>query len=168
MDTATVRAKALSWGKDLALLVGAVAAIHLYQTRGVPSGAAPAIESVGLDGKKLSLAAYRGKPVLVHFWATWCGVCKEEEPGIVDLAQDHPVLSVAVQSGDFDKVGAYAQAHHLPYPVVNDMAGEFSQAYGVHAFPTSVILDGQGHVKFAEVGFTSELGLRARMWLAGL
>ena len=168
MDSAIVRAKARSWGKDLALLLGAVVAIHLFQTRGVPSGAAPAIESVGLDGSKLSLAQYRGKPVLVHFWATWCGVCKQEEPGIIDFAKDHPVLSVAVQSGDFDKVAAYAQAHHLPYPVVTDPSGQFSDAYGVHAFPTSVILDGEGRVKFAEVGYTSELGLRARLWLAGL
>ena len=142
--------------------------IRAYQQRDVVRGAAPELAGIDVRGQRLSLDAYRGKPVLLHFWATWCGVCKAEQSNIDAVARELPVLSVASESGDPSQVAAYAREHAIALPVVVDSSGAIARRFGVHAFPTTFVIDAAGRIRTSEIGYTSELGLRLRLWLARL
>ncbi len=158
------------WGTvrsvGLVLLVFFVA--RAYQTRQLPSGAAPELRASDIHGAPISLRDYRGQPVVLHFWATWCGVCRAVEHNVVATADAVPVLTVASLSGPAEDVSRYAQEHGLRFPIVDDPAGMLAKRFGVHAFPTSFVIDADGEIRHAEVGYTTELGLRFRMWLATL
>jgi peroxiredoxin len=156
------------WAVDLAVLVVLFTGMHLYRNRGSISGVAPELSGTGVDGSALSLSALRGQPVLVQFWATWCGVCHQEQGTVDALSKDHPILTVAVSSGEPARVASFESRQGLKWPVLNDPDGAIAARWGVNAYPTSVILDGSGKVRFVEVGYTTEMGLRARLWLAGL
>jgi thiol-disulfide isomerase/thioredoxin len=158
--------------RRIALEIGAVVlvviAVRTWQTRDAPDGLAPPLAGPTIDGAPLALDATPGQPVLVHFWATWCGVCQAEEGTIDALARDHRVLTVAAQSGGAAQVGAYLREEGLSFPVIVDPRGELAQRWGVRAFPTSFVIAPDGTVRNVEVGYTTSLGLRARLWLAGV
>jgi thiol-disulfide isomerase/thioredoxin len=164
-------AKKRSW-KRTAMEIGIVVAIFFafraWQTRDAPHGPAPALSGPSVEGTPLALAARPGKPVLVHFWATWCGVCRAEQDTIDALAEDHEVITVAAQSGSPGQVAAFVQQENLRFPVIVDASGELARRWGVHAFPTSFVLAPDGTIRSTEVGYTTSLGLRARLWLASV
>jgi peroxiredoxin len=132
------------------------------------SGQAPPLQGRGLDGAEIALVAQRGRPVLVHFWASWCPVCRLEQGSINRIARDHAVITVAMQSGSRDEVAAYMTAHGLRFPVVVDPSGDLAARYGVRGVPSSFIVDASGRVRAVETGYTTLLGLSLRLWLAGL
>ena len=147
----------------LLLLVG----VHLWQIRDLPTGLAPPLEGVLLDGSATTLTGMRGQPVLVHFWATWCPVCKLEQGSIAALARDHHVISIAMQSGLKEEVLDHLKRNDLTFPVINDPDAVHAQRWNVRGVPTSFIIDRAGGIRFIEVGYTTEMGLRLRLWLAG-
>lgn len=153
---------------ELGIIIVVIFGVRAWQQRDVVSGAAPALHGVLLDGKPLSSASMQaGKPVLVHFWATWCPICKAEQDSIEALAGDHfNVITVAMQSGTSESVARFMDEQKLSFPVLNDPDGATSASWGVHAVPASFIVDGDGKIRFVEIGFTTELGLRLRLWLA--
>ncbi|HKU44102.1 MAG TPA: protein disulfide oxidoreductase [Polyangiales bacterium] len=155
------------WLRDACFAVLFFLAFRAYQQRDAVSGTAPQLSGTDLQGEQVALADYRGKPVLVYFWATWCGVCKATQPNVDALARELPVLSVASQSGSAAEVSAYAREHGVASKVVVDTRGALAKRFGVHAFPTLFVIDGAGAIRSVEVGYTTELGLRLRMWLAG-
>ena len=148
----------------LALMFG----IRAWQQSGTASGPAPALAGELLDGKPVSLAAFAGRPVLVHFWATWCPICRAEQGSIDALARDVPVITVAMQSGDRDAVVQHLRKEELSFPVLNDPDGVIAAQWGVRAVPASFIVDGAGQIRYVEVGYTTGVGLRLRLWLSGL
>jgi thiol-disulfide isomerase/thioredoxin len=154
------------WLRDGVLVALVFFGIRAYQHRNMPKGVAPPLAGTDLNGEAASLADYGGKPVLLHFWATWCGVCKAEQHNIDALSRDLPVLSVASQSGDTSEVAAFVREHDFRPRVIVDEQSMLASRFGVHAFPASFIIDGEGNIRHVEVGYTTELGLRARMWLA--
>jgi len=156
------------WLRDGGFALLFLLAVRAYQQRDAASGVAPPITGADLRGQPLELADYRGQPVLVYFWATWCGVCKATQSNVDALAREQPVLSVASQSGSAAEVATYVQAHGIVPKVVVDSRGDFAKRFGVRAFPTTFVLDGAGEIRHVEVGYTTELGLRLRMWLAAL
>lgn len=162
------RKRLLGWGRDALLLVAALVGLHLFATRHVAKGPAPQLEGVALDGRSVDLRGLRGKPVLVHFWATWCPVCRQEEGAIAAIAADHPVVTVATESGAAPQIASYLAQRGVKLPALPDPEGRLAGLYGVDRFPTSFILDGEGRIRFVEVGYTTSLGLRLRLWLASL
>lgn len=142
-------------------------AVQAWQSRHAPRGQAPLIIGQLLDGSSVSLADYRGKPVLVHFWASWCSICRFEQDSIVAIAKDYPVISIASQSGSEEDVAAYVAEQGLAMPVLVDEEGGWGHAYGVRGFPASYVIDAEGQIFDVEVGYSSEWGLRARLFLSG-
>lgn len=160
------RRRWLVWALEALVVVAIVFAVNLYRTRDAASGPAPPIQAPLLSGYTADLAQLRGQTVLVHFWATWCPICRAEESSIESVAEDWAVLTVAMQSGDASEVAEYLRDRQVSFPVVVDEQGAIAQRYGVTGVPASFVVDPSGRIRFVEVGYTTELGLRARMWLA--
>lgn len=154
------------WAVDLLLILAVVLGIHAWQTRQMPAGAAPPLAGQLLSGEQKNLADYRGEPVLVHFWATWCPVCRATDGSIHDIARDYPVLTVASNSGSADEVRDYLLENKLDFPVLIDERGVDGLRWGVLGVPASFVIDGDGQIRSVAVGYTTEIGLRARLWLA--
>lgn len=168
------------WLKDwrshavtLALLLVVVTGIHLWQTRAVPSGPAPAFSTLAaspVEVNQLDLDAWRarypGRAVALHIWADWCPICRMEEGSISNLHADWPVLTIAMRSGDAAKVQTVLRQRELPWLAAVDANGDISRRYGLGAVPAFIVLDAQGHIRHASVGYTTEPGMRLRLWLA--
>ncbi len=139
---------------------------QFWQSRNAITGSAPAINAVSLNGKQVSLSDYVGKPVLVHFWASWCPICRFEESTISSLAKEYAVLSFATQSGDQEEVLAHIKAQNIDFPVILDEEGDWARHYGITGFPTTFIIDAQGNIFDVEVGYSSYWGLKLRLIMA--
>ena len=162
----------------------AFVAVNTWQTRHVPSGSAPEFTAVALlgpgaatlagltPGTELSLAQWRaafpGQAVAIHIWSDWCPFCKMEESSVTRVAADWPVLTVASRSGPAPQVTRYMAQRQLPWVATLDPAGDVSKAYGLGAVPAWVVLDANGHIRSVATGYTTELGMRTRLWWATL
>lgn len=168
-----------NWKSHLrTLVVGAVVlvGVQAWQTRGVPSGLAPNVDLVIVqpDGSSThsTLAQWRalhpGRPVALHFWADWCPICRTEENSITRLSADWPVLTVAMQSGPFENVSKVLRQRELPWNAGMDESGDVAVAFGFIAVPAFVVVDTNGHLRAPTVGYTTEIGMRLRLWWASL
>ncbi len=161
------RPRWLRWSVDLLLIVLVIAAVQWWQARDLVEGSAPPLTGLMVDGAPYQLDPAQG-PTLVHFWAEWCPICRFEQDSIERIASDWPVMTVATTSGSADEVAAYLQEHGLTMPVLLDEAGQLAQAWGVNGVPASFIIDRDGAIAHAAMGYSTEWGLRLRLWLARL
>ncbi len=159
------------WGMDLALMAGVLLAVMAWQTRHLPGSGTPApdFNLRTLTGEQVSLADLRGKPVVLVFWAPWCGVCKAESSTVSALrsmvGERAHVLTVAVSYKREEDVRRFARKHQADYPVLlGDSALE--EAFGVTAFPTTFVLSSDGRIQETAVGYTTRLGFLWRLWRA--
>ena len=132
---------------------------------------APQFALEDLSGKKVSLSSYKGKAVLINFWATWCTPCKIETPWLIELrnqyaAQGFEIIGVSADDLDRDdpkklsdekkEIARFVDKMHMPYPVLID-GDAISQPYGgLDSLPTSYFVDRQGKVVAAQLGLTSK------------
>ncbi|MBU3016000.1 redoxin domain-containing protein [Poseidonibacter lekithochrous] len=105
------------------------------------------------------------KPIIVHFWATWCPTCKFEASNIEKISKDYEVITIAVQSGTKEEIQKYLDDNKFTFKVVNDEDGYYSRKFNIKAFPTTLIFDKDKNLKFSEVGYTTTAGLYSRMAL---
>ena len=133
--------------------------------------AAPQFTLEDLSGNKVSLASYKGKALLINFWATWCAPCKIETPWLIELrnryaAQGFEVLGISADDldrGDARKlaedkkeIASAVQQMRIPYPVLID-GDSLSEPYGgLDSLPASFYVDRNGTVVSAQVGLTSK------------
>jgi DsbE subfamily thiol:disulfide oxidoreductase len=107
-----------------------------------------------LNGVAFDLASYRGKPVVVNFFASWCPPCNSEAPDLAAFARAHPevgFVGVDVNDKQADAQG-FVNKYGLPYPVVYDPNGAVGGVWKVDAIPTTFFLDAQGVVQARIVG----------------
>lgn len=106
------------------------------------------------------------RPVLVYFWGSWCGVCQLTSPNVQALhAQNHPVISVAVSSGDDGELLEYLNRHDYHFATINDGNGSLFRSWGGQVTPSFVIVrDGKVHQSFT--GVSPLWLLKFRLWLA--
>ncbi|HQT26136.1 MAG TPA: protein disulfide oxidoreductase [Burkholderiales bacterium] len=150
---------------EILIFVILIAGIRAWQQRDVPEGPAPFLGGTLLDGESY---ARPSEPVLVHFWATWCPICKTEEASIQHFSRNHRVVTIAMKSGENAEVSAFMKREKLDFPVLNDPEGGVSNRWGVHAVPASFFLDSKGRIRFVEFGYTTTFGLRLRFWLMSM
>jgi thiol-disulfide isomerase/thioredoxin len=124
------------------------------------------LELTDIYNNSLAMYKYEKEPLIVHFWATWCPTCKLEASNIEALSQNHNVVSIAVTSGSNEKLQLFMKEHSLSYKVINDNNGVLAKKFGIEAYPTTLIYDKDGKLKFSEVGYSTTLGLQARIALS--
>ena len=110
---------------------------------------APNFAFVWADGRGTDLAGLRGKPVVLNFWATWCGPCRAEMPELVALHQADSavvVLEVNTQEG-MDLIRPFAEEFAMTMPVLVDESGDVRTLYGVRAMPTTLFIDAEGIIR---------------------
>jgi thiol-disulfide isomerase/thioredoxin len=132
---------------------------------------APAFALEDLDGRKVSLSSYKGKGVLINFWATWCAPCKIETPWLVELrnqyaGQGFEILGLSTDdidrddpkklAGDKQDIAKFVDRMHMPYPVL--LAGDtLDHPYGgLDVLPMSFFVDRKGKVVAIQIGLTSK------------
>jgi thiol-disulfide isomerase/thioredoxin len=120
---------------------------------------APDFSVVTLDGQNLSLDDLKGKVVLIDFWATWCGPCRESTPALKRLAEkgkQEPFVLFGISADrDGAKLRDYLAHEALGWPQYWDQAGNLERLFGVMAFPTFVVLDGEGRIVYTQRGWSS-------------
>lgn len=152
---------------ELLVIVALVFGIRAWQQKELVSGVSPDFQNITLNGETVALEKYRGKPLLLHFWASWCPFCKFEESSLSSLKEDWQVLTVAYQSGNKEEVIKYMKERNIEdWPTIVDADSHLAELFGVKGVPTTYILDGDGNIRFTEVGLTSKWGLKARLWWA--
>jgi peroxiredoxin len=121
--------------------------------------AAPDFTLKSLGGKNLKLSEMAGNVVLINFWASWCGPCREEMPLLNDLHKKYEPLGFAVfgVNVEEDVKGATGFLQNFPvdFPVLLDSANQVSKQYKVIAMPTTVLVDRDGKVRYLHQGYKS-------------
>lgn len=117
----------------------------------VPGHPAPDFTLETLDGGSLSLSDFRGKPVLVNFWATWCGPCRAEFPDFqeasVDNADNLVIIGINNTATDqLSEVPKFVEEMGVTFPIVLDKTGDVARAYQIFGLPTSVFINSEGEV----------------------
>lgn len=141
---------------------------NMWKTRNITSGILSELDGLLMDGTEFTISEFSGKPVLIYFWATWCPICNMVNGSVQSISEDYPVISIASWSDGEVKVKAYMHENQLTFPVLLDNTGELAQTFGLKGVPISFILDPNGEIKFVETGYSSEVGLRLRLWLSTL
>lgn len=111
-----------------------------------------------LDGGQVRLSDFKGQPVLLNFWASWCGPCRTEMPELIAAHQAHQadgLVVLAINNTQLDlveDVQAFVDEMQLPFPVPLDAQGETIEAYAILGLPTSVFVNAGGAIQNVNVG----------------
>lgn len=148
----------------LAAALGSVACSSTTTVKAAVKGdkerkAAPDFDLKDADGKTVHLSDYKGKVVLLDFWATWCGPCKVEIPWFMEFEQQFKdkgfaVLGVSMDEDGWTAIKPYIQQLKVNYRIVlgTDQVGE--QYGGVDSLPTTFLIDRQGRIASTHVGLS--------------
>ena len=132
----------------------------------------PELVMAQLDGGTWRMGDHRGQVVLVNYWATWCGPCWEETPGLIRLSKKLgpkglAIVGVAIDEGSNAKVKKFVDEFHVPYPIA--LPVRMSQIeFGMAGVPTTVLVDKHGRVAKTYVGavrqadFAEDVGVLLR------
>ncbi len=118
-----------------------------------------------LNGGAWRLSDHRGQVVLINYWASWCGPCRQETPGLIDLARDYrykglSIVGVSMDGGGKTAVESFLSEFHVPYPVLMpDLASPAAPA--IDALPTTVLVDRNGRAAKSYIGAVREAVFRA-------
>lgn len=118
----------------------------------------PEVRFTMLSGETVAASELRGRPVLVSFWATYCGSCLNEMPRVVETyrkfaPRGYEVIAVAVSKDQPERVAEFAAAHSLPFKVVFDGDGSLARGFGnVRVTPSTFVIDREGRVLKRYVG----------------
>jgi peroxiredoxin len=119
---------------------------------------APDFSLKNLEGEDVSLQHLRGKPVMLNFWATWCGPCRQEMPLIQEVSQDEAwtrqgLVIMAINLGEsLDKVKGFMEEGGFSFSVLLDADESVAPQYNIHGIPTTFFIDRNGIIKEWKVG----------------
>ena len=135
------------------LLLGALGGVQADTV----SGPAPDFTLPGNRGKNLKLSEFRGQVVLLNFWASWCGPCRQEMPALEKLQQRYQKLGFTILGVNVEEDSRQARAMlrdlRVSFPILFDTQNRVSQLYHVSAMPTTVIIDRDGNMRYLHKGY---------------
>ncbi|MFA7238578.1 MAG: TlpA disulfide reductase family protein [Sulfuricellaceae bacterium] len=170
MNTKTYKLLIILAGAGLVLAIAVAAALI---TRGnsenaLPSQSAPADKKEQapnftlalLEGKSFQFSAYKGKPVLINFFASWCLPCREEMPVLVKIAREYGpkgvvFLGIAVDDTE-EKMKDFIVKYEVNFPVGLDKTSEVQKSFGLYGIPTTYFIDKQGVINYFHSGAVTE------------
>lgn len=139
------------------IVVGALLATTSAWAAKAPEGPAPDFTLKSNTGSNLRLGEQRGSVVLINFWASWCGPCRQEMPLLEDIYKKYNRLGFTIFGVNVDKDSSKADdiLKDIPvsFPVLYDPEGKVSKAYDVDAMPTTIIVDRDGNMRFLHRGY---------------
>lgn len=142
---------------SLAALLIATLAGQLPASAGTPEGPAPDFALKSGNGKNLRLSEYRGDVVMINFWASWCGPCRQEMPLLDELFQEYEPLGFTILGVNVEENSAKAKdlLKKLPvsFPVLFDNTSKVSKLYDVVAMPSTVLIDRDGNMRYLHQGY---------------
>jgi thiol-disulfide isomerase/thioredoxin len=120
-------------------------------------GPAPAWKMRDVAGREVTSDEYKGKVVVVDFWATWCGPCKEEIPGYIELQKKYADKGFVIVGVSLDQQGPpvvkrYAESMKISYPLVMGDDSVVAAFGGIDAIPTTFLIDRDGQIRHKKVG----------------
>ncbi len=158
------------WAIDIALVLAVVAAITAYQTRHLLTGDDPLPPATvqALDGSERDLSQLDADRTLIYFWTTWCGVCDLQNGAVQSLhkradGESLEVMAIALHYEHPDEITNYIEKEELHFPVYLGTPG-LAERFNIQSFPTIYIIDDQQQIRHGLVGYTTGIGLRARLW----
>lgn len=126
----------------------------------VEGSIAPNFSLINIQGEQVKLSDFRGQPVLINFWATWCGPCRIEMPAIQDRFEKHRDEGFVVLAVDFDEpqedVAFFGEELGLSFDLLLDPGGKIQNLYRVLGYPTSHFVDSNGIIKVQHIGIMTE------------
>ncbi len=141
------------------LLVGVIMAISFNASANVSSRVAPDFTLKSLDGNNVRLQEQLGNVVVINFWASWCGPCRQELPHFEKFQQDYEDLGFTVLAVNVDenpsKATSLLEDIAVSFPVLFDQQDKVSKLYDVKAMPTTVIVDRSGVQRLTHYGYKS-------------
>jgi peroxiredoxin len=119
----------------------------------------PAFNLQTLDGKTINIASYKGKVVLLDFWATWCGPCRRALPELKTLVQKNtgkPLVVISVSADEDAKAAQeFVRANGMTWPQAQDSKGNVIYGvFGIESLPSYVLIDAQGRVAYVMKGWS--------------
>ena len=135
----------------------AALAISLPALAGPPTGPAPAFTLAARGGPEVSLAQYKGNVVMINFWASWCGPCRQEMPLLESIYKKYnkmgfTMLGVNVEP-DSNAANEWLKATPVSFPILYDRDSKVSKLYDVAGMPSTVIIDRSGKLRVLHRGY---------------
>jgi len=132
-------------------------ALALPAWGGVDEVQAPDFTLQSSDGKPVSLAQFKGDVVMINFWASWCGPCRQEMPLLDNIYKQYKDMGFTLLGVNVEpharNADAWLKQTPVSYPILFDPKSQVSQLYQVQAMPTTVIIDRKGIVRFVHNGY---------------
>lgn len=124
------------------------------------------------EGPAFTLAAQRGKVVVLNFWASWCAPCRAELPSLELLAENHAARGLVVQAVNFREtdgaIRRFLEQWPLSLPILRDADGGAAKDWQVRIFPTTVVIGRNGRAAFSVTGEVDWGAAVPRQWIAGV
>ncbi len=139
---------------------------QFFASQSQVTGRPPELARLTISGQLVAEQIAKG-PALIYFWAAWCGICSSMQGTLERVLQDYPGITVAVESGDAVKVKQYLHQEKLNWNTIADNDGAIGTRYGIKGVPTIFFLGKDGKIKLSTVGYSSETGIRFRLWITG-
>lgn len=129
--------------------------------------AAAFFKGTDMDGNAFDLAAYKGKVLVLNFWATWCGPCRKEIPDFIQLQDEYgasglQIVGIALDEQGGSIVKPFAEKFKVNYPIVIDAKSEIAAQYGqMNAIPVTILVDRKGNIRSRQVGMRTRAQIEA-------
>jgi thiol-disulfide isomerase/thioredoxin len=138
-------------------VLGALAALSAPGWAAVVNAPGPAFTLISRSGKPVSLAEYKGDVVMINFWASWCGPCRQEMPLLNTIYEQYKGLGFVLLGVNVEPspkaANAWLKVTPVDYPILYDTHSVVSRLYRVEGMPTTVILGRKGNIRFVHQGY---------------